>query len=239
MARITRLPPSRAVAAAALGLILSACAADRTVTGSTYPYDHRERHPIVLAQGMQTLDVFVGAGIGRRQRDDIHAFAAEYRRHGSGPILAQVPAGPGLGGASHFALDGIRAAFAEAGLSDAPLAVSAYPVADPTVASAIRLSFRRLQAKVATKCGLWPRDLGTSDLRSNARNEPYWNHGCAVQSNLANQVADPIDLVRGRPEDGIDTIRRTKAIDSLRQAKDPSTQYRQDGQGRINSAVGN
>ena len=45
-----------------LALPLSACAPDRVVTGSTYPTDHRERHPIVLANAPQTLDLFPTAG---------------------------------------------------------------------------------------------------------------------------------------------------------------------------------
>jgi pilus assembly protein CpaD len=107
------------------------------------------------------------------------------------------------------------------------------------VASPIRLSFRRLQAKVAGKCGLWPQDLGVSDYGFNVRNEPYWNLGCSTQSNFAAQIVDPVDLVRGRAEGRIDTLRRGKDIDNLRQGKDPSTQWRQDDKGKISTTVGN
>jgi pilus assembly protein CpaD len=59
-----------------------------------------------------------------------------------------------------------------------------------------------------------------------------------MQSNVAAQVADPIDLVRGRAEGRPDSIRRGKVIDAIREGKDPSTQYRQEGT-KINSSVGN
>ena len=70
-------------------------------------------------------------------------------------------------------------------------------------------------------------------------NQPYRNLGCATQSNLARQVADPIDLARGRIETHGDTLRQVKDIQDLRDGKDPSTVYRQDDQNRINRSVGN
>ncbi len=231
-------PASRpALLLAILAGSVGACAPDRVVTGSAYPYEVRDRHPVVLADASRTLDVFLSGGgkIGARQREDVRAFAAEYREAGRGPIVAHVPSGETN---AHRALDGIRDAMAEAGLA-AHLVVSSYPPADPTIASPIRLTFHRMQAKVAGKCGLWPQDLGGSDPKFNAGNAAYWNFGCATQSNFAAQVADPVDLVRGRPETPGDTQRRTKDIEDLREGKDPSTLYRQDGQGKITTSVGN
>jgi pilus assembly protein CpaD len=227
---------ARLAAAAALGASLSACA-DRVVTAPTYPGDVRDRHPIVLADAPRTLDVFMNSpsSLDPRQRADVWAFAQEYRRHGRGPIVAQVPAS--TAGAQH-ALSAIRAALAEGGLPGAYVSAAPYQPADPTVAAPIRLSFQRLQAKVASQCGQWPQDLGVSDPGFNLRNDPYWNLGCAARSNMAAQIADPVDLVRGRVESPPDTIRRSKVIEAVREGRDPSTQYRQDGT-KINQAVGN
>jgi pilus biogenesis lipoprotein CpaD len=165
---------------------IGACAPDRAVTGSVYPYDHHARHPIVLADAPRNLDVFiVGSGVlNPRQREDVLAFAAEYRRFGQGPMAAQMPSGGKTDAYAHRTLDSIRATMAEAGVPGGVLSVSGYAVADPSVASTIRLSFRRLQAKVASKCGQWPQDLGGSDPRFNYGNEPYWNLGCATRRTL-------------------------------------------------------
>ena len=233
-----RRPAARRLAALALlGLPLSACMADKTVTASVYPRDYRERHPIVLKDAPRSLDVFTaGASLDGRQREDVRAFAAEYLRSGNGPITAQVPAGlPG----AHRTFQAVRGALAEGGLPGTAIMVSSYQPSDPTLASPIRLSFAGMKAQVASKCGLWPQDLGVTDVGFNIRNEPYWNLGCATQANLAAQVADPVDLVRGRAEGRADTIRRAKVIDAMRQGKDPSIQYRQDGQNRINTQVAN
>jgi len=238
----TPFRPSRARRIAALALLalpLGACAADRSVTGATYPRDYRERHPIVLSDAPRTLDVFMtgGAALDPRQHADIREFALEYRRSGKGPIAMQVPAGPG-GQAPRLA-DAVRRVLAESGLAGAPVDASTYEPSGPALASPVRLSFLRLKAKVASKCGLWPQDLGVSDHGFNNRNETYWNYGCAMQTNVAAQIADPVDLVRGRTETPPDTQRRAKNIENIRQGRDPSTQYRQDGQGRINQSFGN
>ena len=239
----SKRPARLAPLALALGaaLTLGACAADRAVTGSTYPRDVPQRHPIVLAEGARTLDVFVtsAGGLDARQRDDVRAFAEEYRRHGQGALIAQAPSGTRHALSLHMTLDGIRAALAAGGVPGAHLSVAPYVPADPMAAAPIRLSFQRLQAKVASQCGLWPQDLGVSDAGFNARNETYWNHGCAMQTNVAAQIADPVDLVRGRQLGRTDTVRRTREIDSIRQGKDPSTTYRQDDKGKISSTIGN
>jgi pilus assembly protein CpaD len=235
-----RAAARRLAVAAALAMALGACAADRIVTGSTEAPDYRERHPIVLAEGARTLDVFVtgDAGLDGRQREDLRLFAAEYRRGGQGPVLAQVPAGTRNDAAAHATAAHIRDALADGGLPAGSMAATTYLVADPFVAAPVRLSFTRLTAQVTSPCGTWPRDLGVSDPRDQVRNESYWNLGCAMQSNVAAQVADPIDLVRGRPEGRPDSIRRGKVIEAVRDGKDPSTQWRQEGT-RINQAVGN
>jgi len=240
-----RTPVSRVWPVAAAVLLsagLGACRADRVATtGSTYLIDVRTRHPIVLADADRSLDVSP-TGIGHidpRQRADIEAFLVEYRRYGRGILLVELPRGVSLALAGPVERTGasIRRLAAEMGVPAGGVRVAAYPIANPTLASPLRLSFQRMQAKVADKCGLWPRDLGASDLRANWSNEPTWNLGCAMQSNVAAQVADPIDLVRGRPEGRIDTVLRTKDLGQLREGKDPSTQWRQDGQTNVSSEV--
>jgi pilus assembly protein CpaD len=227
---MTRFRTRTALSVFGLATALAACAPDRVVTGSAYPVDYRERHPIVLTHAPQSLDLFLsGSRLDRRQREDLAAFVAEYRRSGEGPMSAAVPEGPGPGAAA------VRATLAEAGV---PFVTSTYPVRDPALAAPIRLSFRRLQAKVASRCGLWPQDLGVSDARFDAQNSPYWNLGCAMQTNIAAQVADPVDLVRGRAESRVDTIRRMGNVEKLRKGEDPSTNYRKD-EATISDAVGN
>lgn len=219
-------PPRQALVFAALAMLapaLGACSAARTeTTGSVYPSDFRDRHPIVLGHAPRILDIFVEGprGIDARENRDLRAFVDEYRRFGNGPISVQVPSSVPYGGATGAALAHVRAAVG------GRVAVSSYVPADPKLASPIRLSFQRLQAKVGTQCGLWPQDLGVADYEYNESNQPYWNLGCATQSNIAAQIADPVDLVRGRQMTAPDTGRRMYNIEQLRKGADPSTTYK-------------
>jgi pilus assembly protein CpaD len=230
------------LAACALGL-LAACKGEPATTGGIDLSDYRARHPIVLADGTRSLDVFpTGPGhLDPRQASDIDAFMLEYRRYGRGGILMEVPQGlpPAQAAAVARTAAAVSRRGAEDGVGTHEFAQSPYPVAAPGLAAPIRLSFQRMQAKVADQCGLWPQDLGTSNFASDYSNRPSWNLGCATQATLAAQVADPVDLVRGRPEGRIDTVKRVRDIGQLREGKDPSTTWRQDGANAVKSQVSN
>ncbi|MGP9821078.1 CpaD family pilus assembly protein [Salinarimonas sp. NSM] len=209
---------------AGLAATLGACA-DRVIeTGSTaYPYDYRERHPIALQQAPEVLDVIVrGVGLDRRQRTDVAAFADAYRQGGSGALHVQVPQGGDEVG-TRRTLEAVRATLNEAGVPATYLSVTTYRPGDPSLAVAIRLSYRALQARVQSRCGQWPQDLGVSDAAFNLRNEPYWNLGCAMQTNVAAQTADPVDLIRGRTRTPADLQARLPDIQAVRQATSPAT----------------
>lgn len=221
---------------------LAACTSTRPplTTGSTYPMTVPERHPIVLADSSRNLDVFVtGTGhIDPRQADDVDGFLTEYRRYGRGVLVFEVPRGSQVSGvAVERTLQRVRARALERGVAVREIVVAPYPVANVAVSAPVRLSFQRMQAKVAGACGLWPQDLGSSNAGFNTRNEPYWNLGCAMQSNVASQIADPVDLVRGRQEGRIDTAIRTQNLIDLRTGKDPSTSWKQDGRASVKNQV--
>lgn len=224
-------------AVVALALLASACSRYKhyaDLTGSL-PTDVRDRHPIVLQEAPRSIDIFGnGPHLDARQQDDLRAFAAEYRQHGRSHIIIETPSGSGRAAAT---LGQIRAKLAAAGVHGGNIQVRGYPAPDYTVAAPIRLSFAKLQARVPHSCGHWPEDLGTSQGAFTSANRPYWNFGCAYQTNVAAQIADPLDLERGRQESRIDTQRRLNVIEKLRQGQDPTTQYRQ--QQSINRALGN
>ncbi len=94
--------------------------------------------------------------------------------------------------------------------------VGSYQVTDARLASVLRLSFVKLQAKAATRCGDWPEDLGLGTSLDGWENRTYYNFGCATQQTLAAQLDDPRDLVRPRAEDPSDVQMRTRAIGDIR-----------------------
>lgn len=214
----------RSLAIAGIALALAGCSTLRPTQKAFAPDEYHLRHPIKIANGVKHLDIFAtGGGLDRRQQRDLVEFAGEYRQRGRGHMLAAVPSA----GGDPRLLPAIRAALREGGASG-NLQVSTYP-ADPRLGAApVRLSFVSLTAEVASQCGLWPTDLaGTAELET-WQNRPYHNLGCAYQTMIAAQVADPIDLVRPRAEGPIDPAKRTKDIEALRKDQDPSTNWRRE-----------
>lgn len=219
-------PTARALVLLAVSLpALAACQSNREVTGSIEaPADYRERHPIALTNEARIIDLFVEgpSGLTARSERDVGGFLAEYRSHANSGLIAQVPVGIENGAGTRRALDAIRRA------AGGRLSVQSYRPTDPTIVSPIRLSFKRLLAKVSTQCGTWPEDVGVSDYEFAAANRTWHNFGCAYNTNLAAQVADPNDLVRGRRETPPDIGRRMYNFEQIRKGTDPSTVWQTD-----------
>ncbi len=230
-----RLRRGSLIALTLLGLPLAACSnVDRTVATSAVPVDYHQRHPIALVDARQALDVFFVSAAGRldyRQRHDVEAFAADYLAHGEGLIRVQVPRGPLDGRAADATLGAIRHVLAASGVKG-DIEVGSYRVTDASLASVLRVSFVKLQARLASRCGDWPGDLGSGSSLDGWDNRSYYNFGCANQQTLAAQVDDPRDLIRPRAEDPGDVQMRTRAIGDLRgtpalNGQDPSTRFTQ------------
>lgn len=222
------LPLPRLAALALLAIPLAACSnnVDRTVTSSTVSDDFRARHPIVLANGEKTLDIFVGgsAGLDRRQSDDLVAFARNWRREGQGAIQIMLPRGSEQDRAAQAMLDDVRRELVKAGAGGS-VQLGAYEARDPALAAPIRLRYVALEARVGTRCGEWPSDLASGTSTKGWQNRPYYNLGCAYQQNFAAQIADPRDLVRPREEAPADVQMRTRAVSKVREGEDPGTAW--------------
>ena len=240
-----RFSPSRVgslgfVALALLAAPLGACTSrlDRVVNqAQAIPDDYRQRHPIVLTNAAQTLDVFPGGPSGQldqRQMKDIEAFVKAYKSAGQGAMQVLVPRGAGHGGAvSQATLTAVRHALVHYGMHGY-INAGSYDVTDATLAAPLRLSFTRLSAKLGSNCGDWPADLVGGSTTQSWENRPYYNLGCATQQTLAAQVDDPRDLVNPRAEDASDVQMRTRAIGFIRRGIDPSTIWQNQ-----NSHIGN
>lgn len=219
-------------AVALLAGALSACTTvDREVPTASVPADYHLRHPVVLAQAPDRLDIFTVGAAGRLDDRSLHAidaFMAEYRLSGQGPIIVAAPEGP----VDRFAVERTVAAVRHALLgfgAHSGIEVVSYPIADPRLASPLHLSFTRLQARMASRCGDWPDDLNSGASLNGWQNRSYYNLGCASAKTLAAQIDDPRDIVSPRPDDPSDVQLRTRAIGLLRgtasasQGKDPGT----------------
>lgn len=212
--------------AAGAGFALAGCRSDRIVA-DTYPQTYTERHPIVLAEGSERLDLPVGAGsrgLTDRQRSDIRAFAADWRKNGRGPVGMMIPSG----GTGDWAAPAVRTTLAAAGVPATSIVAQRYASKEDGV-GLVKLGYVKLKAEVPHPCGLWPADLnhGGGDWYGMSENREYWNFGCATQANLAAQVADPEDLARPRASDPVAAGRRVLVTDKYREGGDTTTAYKQ------------
>jgi pilus assembly protein CpaD len=230
--RAARLLPLLGCAA-----MLAACNTLTTNTELTasVPDDYRLRHPIVVKEGVQTVELFIGAkrgGLNETQRAQVLAFAHKWRKEATGGILIDVPSGTSNELAAASALTEVRSILAATGVPPDAIEATPYQPNDPLKIATMRLKYPKVTAQ-AGPCGLWPHDLGPTYAREHYENREYYNLGCASQRNLAAMVANPEDLVQPRGETPPYTGRRTTVLDQYHRGQDPSTTYQKADQGKI------
>jgi pilus assembly protein CpaD len=212
-----------AVAASAL----SGCGTQYASSDPAFPGDFTERHPIVVAAAPTSIDLYpVGGALDQRSIANIRAFVQRYRHYGSGAVMIQTPAGTNP---NSIAVYEVRRALLAAGVKGR-IAVGAYLPLNDGAAPPVRVSFTGLKAIVPTVCGQWPEDLASGSSVEGWKNEPYSNFGCATQSMIAAQADDPRDFVQPHALGPSDVGMRTRAIEAVRDGKDPGTQWGPDTQ---------
>jgi pilus assembly protein CpaD len=215
--------PALRLAAALLLAPLGGCGLNKVAGAPEVAYDYRERHPVVLAEAPYQIDLFpTGRGLDPETSLRLREFMASYRKFGRGQITMLTPRGPS--GATRAQIDAMRRALEALGAGPS-IYMGSYPVADPSLAAPIRLSFNGLRAKVVQPCGEWPDDLASGVLLEGWQNKTFYNFGCATQATLSAQVVDPRDIANPRGETPPDIETRMRAIGKVRQGVDPSTTW--------------
>jgi pilus assembly protein CpaD len=215
----------RLLAGGGLALSLAGCLQSEVAINS-YPVDYRLRHPIVVRDGTQTVEILLGrnrGGLTPNQRADVLAFGQTWQREAGSGIIVEIPHG---GPTDHAAADSmreIRSILGAVGVPSNALYVRNYKPARSSLAS-IKLNYSKLTAE-AGPCGQWPRDIGPSWKSGYIENQPYWNLGCASQRALAAMVENPADLVQPRGETPAWTPRRTVVLEKYRKGENPSGNY--------------
>ncbi|MGV1863782.1 MULTISPECIES: CpaD family pilus assembly protein [Rhizobium] len=211
----------RMSSAALMVAVLAGCANhDDMTTGSVHD-DYRQRHPIVLTQAEHNVDIPVAASdrrLTQGTRDMIRGFAQDYKAHATGTVEIMTPQGAMNSQAIADVRHQVRQELVASGIPSRRIADSFYPAGGAGDAAPIRLHFMATTA-VTNACGQWPEDLADKPFD----NQNYYNFGCASQSNLAAQVANPTDLVAPRAQTPIDAEQRGKVIESYRSGSTPTS----------------
>jgi pilus assembly protein CpaD len=223
----------RLIAVCSLAAMLGGCYESHLAKGE-YPDDYRQRHPITLKEGEQTVEIFIGrnrGGLNASQRADVLSFSRQWRDDATSGIIVDVPPGGPINRAATDSTREILSILAAAGVPRRAIYVRKYRLSGTSLAS-IKISYAKLMAD-AGPCGQWPYDIGPAGGVVYNKNKPYWNFGCANQRNLAAMVDNPADLVQPRGEQPAYTARRTVAIDKYRKGDIPSGKYEGFEKGKI------
>src|SRR6476660_9963009 len=130
----------RALMAGCVAVTLSGCY-QTEVAEREYPTDYRQRHPIVLREGAQNVDILLGrnrGGLTASQRADVVSFAQAWRKESGSGIIIEVPKGGPTDHAASDAERGLRSIFAAVGVPSNAVYARSYRPPKTSLAS-IRL----------------------------------------------------------------------------------------------------
>jgi pilus assembly protein CpaD len=197
------------VALAALTALSAGCSTTSTTEAAARDYDHRLRHPILISEEPENLNLPVGMNgpaLSREIEIAVRDYVDEYRADGTGDITIQVPTGSANEVAAASTGRAVHYALVRSGVPRGHIRVAPYGVDDRSRIAPLRLSYLRVKA-VVPSCGIWP-DGGEADYR----NAQYHDFGCVQAKNLAAMVANPADLIRPQPTSPAHGARRAKVI---------------------------
>lgn len=206
------------------------------VTSSLAANDYRYRHPIILAEANETLDLPVGSGLRRlppQMAAVISSFGHDAKRRGTGMVEIIAPSGSANEAAVHAIMPQIRSALARGGVAKGRIVTRSYTVEDQSVSAPVRLAYPTVKAET-NRCGLWP-----DNIASDFANTDYYNFGCATQQNLAAIVDDPADLIYPRTAVPGDRERRATVFEKYRKGERTASDYKEGTGARVSDAVGN
>lgn len=199
-----------AIVLSATALLLGACkhGEHKAEVAGWSLIDPSQRHPILVSQEPETLNVSVSSGrrgLGPRQRAQVINFAQRARASdaGNSKMVISVPTGGKNEISSMYAVQDIRQMLTDIGFQQSSISVEAtYDEHGP-----IQLSYLRYVAE-GPECGNW-----SDNLARDPQNVPYANFGCATQRNLAAMVANPADLLGPRTQTERYSDRRNTTFD--------------------------
>ena len=200
-------------------LALAGCAGhskNHFTVGST-PSNYKTKHPIIVDEKEQVLDVPVASSaytLPLASASAVEGFAYSFRKSGSKTMTVLVPSGSANASAARTVSNHIVETLEKTGIPNDRIRTVGYNAAQHGSSAPIRLSYNAIKASVKG-CGKWPNDL-VADKGSVNKN--YHNFGCGTQANLAAMIANPADLLAPRGMSEIDAARRATAIETYRDA---------------------
>jgi pilus assembly protein CpaD len=206
----------RGLALAAM-LLAGSCAVPVANGPESIAMDGTLNHPINVEPAYQSLRLVYSAtdqGVSPADQARFTNFVADYEAHGNGSIAVSAPAGTNAQTMIGFFAQRIN----DMGVSKDHILVSTHDAPDGD--QRVEINYVSYQAHT-DKCGDW-----SNNLSYTADNLTPRNFGCAVQQNIAAQIADPRDLMQQRPSEDSNAERRATVIGNYEQGKTTSADKR-------------
>ena len=185
-------------------LMAGSCAAP-TQDASHTMEDGAVNHPIEVEPAYQSIRLYYSpadAGISPADQARFDSFVADYQEHGNGSIAVSAPAGINSQAMIGFFAQRIN----DMGVAKNHILVASHDAPDGDMR--VEINYVSYQAHT-DKCGDWSENLSYT-----ADNLTPKNFGCAVQHNIAAEIADPRDLLGPRTTENASAIRRATVVNN-------------------------
>jgi pilus assembly protein CpaD len=209
-------------------LLAGSCAVPVTNAANGPMEDGAVNHPIAVEPSYQSIKLYYApadAGISPADQSRFDSFVADYQAHGNGAIAVSAPAGINSAAMTAFFAQRIN----DMGVPKNRILVASHDAPDND--QRVEINYISYQAHT-DKCGDWSEDLAFT-----ADNLTPKNFGCAVQQNIAAQVADPRDLLQPRPSGDASAVRRDTVIGNYEAGKITSAEKRKSDLGNEQSGT--
>ena len=205
---------------------LGACASNGSP--DSQPLTPLSRYSLQVEPGLDRIALAVrDDGLSANQQAALNDLADRYMLSGVGQVRVEGPSGEDPAAARQTWA--VRTALEAAGLPAERIVIASYAAPDPR--APVLAGFETVRA-VIPNCAAEPRNLG-----GRFSNEPSMGLGCAVNANIAAQIADPRDIVGHRPISPPDSGRAAVVFDNYRRGEVTSAPQEKLVEGRLARAV--
>ncbi len=183
--------------------------------------DGAANHPITVEPSYRSLKLSYAGSLSQGDSEKLQAFVGDYLARGNGAISISVPSGP-------YASKTIAALGETLAAMGVPRSKILVGMQDQSASDGrVEIGYIGYEAHTAP-CGDWSVNAADTSL-----NLPMPNFGCAVQHNIAAQVADPRDLAEPRGLAPADAARRMQVLNKYEQGQTTSSQKTQSQSGAV------
>lgn len=215
-----------AVFVLAAGLAVAGCA---SMSGELdAPITPLSRYALQVEPGLDRIALAVhDQGLSSNQHAALRDLAARYGASGSGQVRIESPAGD-----DPVAVEqayAVRAFLQASGVPGDRIQMAAYNAPDPR--APVLAGFETIRAHIPD-CSTEARNMA-----GRTSNQSSGGFGCAINANIAAQIADPRDILAARPMTPADSGRAAVVFDNYRRGQISSTPQEPLVNGRISGAV--